>query len=206
MKLRPVHAIDSPGYPLRPPQAQSNRPALRGLRHLALSVLLGLAACSGDPGHTSTSAGLSAPAAQTTVHDDNEEKQQQAGRSVAQCQPQYRLSGIAAPTNVFSCGSGGSAVHQFPYLLGAGQTCGSQPSRVLINVSAPSRATVSFNSMPTNTKITLIAPDGIAAAEISPTQPCLQLNVEPGIWTLIATPITAGGNQNERFEIVFATL
>jgi len=42
------------------------------------------------------------------------------------------------------------------------------------------------------------------AAVITPTNPCVQIDVEPGAWILAAEPIDPSGDQAERFEVSFA--
>ncbi len=197
MDLAPLRTTAAPHYPVR----RVISPITRWLGGLAASVLLSATACSG--GAPPPSPPLDDVA---DVAPDPAPEPKQAGqgpRNLAQCQMQARLSGMVAPTNMITCSPAGQPVHPFPAHLIAGTTCGSPAASAGFNVTNPVRARLSFNGVPTNTRLSLIAPDRSVAAELTPTRPCVLVDLEAGAWTLVAVPITASGNQAEHFAVVF---
>ncbi len=219
MELHPVRITDSLDYPRRPSVPRGRRSSSRGFGRFAASLLISFSLGSCLPaqlGSSSSSSvdqrtveaagevspGQEQPSSGGAALDSSEKERGRVDRSIARCQPVARMAGIVAPPRIFSCGSSGE-VRSFPLHLALGQTCAGQRSVARFMIPTRSRALLSFSNSPTNTRISLVAPDGTVAVVISPTDPCVQRDVEPGTWTLVAEPINANASQQEHFQISF---
>ena len=206
MELCPVRQTNSPEYPKRPSRPRDRRSRARGICRLAASLLvsLSLGACvPHQQGRSSPSRSDEGIGAVDLISNDKE--QGRVNRSIARCEVAIRMSGAAAPANVFTCGApaGAGQVRSYPVHLAAGRTCPGQRAVARVAVPTRTRASFSFNGVPRNTRISLIAPDGTVAVVVTSANPCVELDVEAGTWTVSAEAIDTSASQGEFFQFTF---
>ena len=130
-------------------------------------------------------------AEQETTIASSEAKQAVQNRRLRTCTPQMRLSGdiIAPAIPPFTCGQTPTTSMPeigLPFNPIAGRLCGSETAWARVRVPAQTR--IRFLLQGSTTRIDIIAPNGTRVFELTGSQSCVELDMEPGLWILAAKP------------------
>lgn len=179
MKLSPVQETPRPFYP-----SLLMRQACRLISTAAMSASLLLVGCSATTSHVDEAIDVVS----------SQEKQAAPNRRLRICTPQPRLSGdmIAPAIPPFTCGQAATSSMpeiRLPFQSIYGRLCGQETAWARVRI--PTQTRVRFLLQGPTTRLEILDPSGARVFELTDSQSCLELDMEPGLWIFAARPTNA---------------
>jgi hypothetical protein len=180
MALRPLTIADDPSYPAKPVGLRGR--IKRGAASFGISIALGLS-CAGAPVETD-------PSAVRAARDDDKQAVSARRRNLEWCSViTLRTLGAPPPPQMLTCmttGPDSLPVYDTPLSEYEGVPCANGPAGARLRIASPTRGR--FNVNTNGFKLSIYAPDGTLVADLNDERRCADLDMEAGVWVVLATP------------------